>query len=180
MLTKLFFVGYRTHHLQFSDMIRAATLPPQFSNITEAFKLPGATQPVWNMSGSVPEIGRQLLAHLGGDFAGANMQDCMLLKASTGIHKSGQYMSVVLGTSNSKRSISIGAHRLVCWIINLDDNDCTDHTRHTCHNGCCINPLHLVFGTAKDNSNDRKARQEMLLSNRRDSMSGCNGKKCQL
>lgn len=53
----------------------------------------------------------------------------------------------------SKIRCDISAHRLSYFIFNGDIKSGLV-VRHTCHNGMCVNPKHLILGTYQDNSND--------------------------
>lgn len=55
---------------------------------------------------------------------------------------------------------SIHAHRYSALLKFKDLND--KLVRHTCDNRKCINPNHLILGTAQDNSNDMKERMRSL------------------
>ena len=51
-----------------------------------------------------------------------------------------------------------GAHRLSKMLFdNWEPEGRHEHTRHQCHNRCCINPDHILTGTAKENAEDRIA-----------------------
>ena len=51
-----------------------------------------------------------------------------------------------------------GAHRLSKMLFdNWEPSGRNEHTRHQCHNRCCINPDHILVGSAKENAADRTA-----------------------
>lgn len=61
------------------------------------------------------------------------------------------------------------AHRASYLLFNGPIEDETLQIRHTCHNGKCVNPKHLILGTAKQNSEDnvrdgRQAKGEKMGS----------------
>lgn len=47
----------------------------------------------------------------------------------------------------------VGVHRLVCEVLHRPMLD-EEHARHLCHNRACVNPIHLVPGSASDNVQD--------------------------
>ena len=51
----------------------------------------------------------------------------------------------------------IGAHRLICEWAN-GPSDGKNHAAHSCGISRCVNPKHLRWATAKENSNDNKLR----------------------
>ena len=64
------------------------------------------------------------------------------------------------------RQIKWRAHRLVCHVVNGPiESDIL--VRHTCDTRSCINPAHLITGSAQDNTNDMITRGRAKLVNPR-------------
>ena len=55
-----------------------------------------------------------------------------------------------------------GAHQVSFAIHNRDFQGLPRQIRHTCDNRPCVNPLHLVEGSAQDNSSDMVRRRRSL------------------
>ena len=64
------------------------------------------------------------------------------------------YIPVQVGGRSGKKW---RANRLVCHVINVELTE-DDLVRHTCDNRACINPEHLIPGTAQDNTDDMISR----------------------
>ena len=78
------------------------------------------------------------------------------------------YAQIILRDYNGKRNIC-RAHR-VSWMIHhqCDWPANKPVARHTCHNPSCINPLHIIPGTEKENT------QDCILAGRFSKVVGCN------
>ena len=59
--------------------------------------------------------------------------------------------------ANIDGNVNIKVHRVV-WELHNNDSAQGLVVRHTCDNPKCINPKHLVIGTAQDNVKDRDTR----------------------
>lgn len=49
----------------------------------------------------------------------------------------------------------IGAHRVMCRMVNGDPAGDVDHAAHSCGNSGCVNPHHLRWSTRSDNEADK-------------------------
>lgn len=83
--------------------------------------------------------------------AKASSAVCLLFSSarSDGFYCQGRYRQVLLGFDKNGKRIVIGAHRLICWIINGPAGRGRKR-QVTCHHikgcpmkGACCNPLHL-------------------------------------
>jgi len=69
------------------------------------------------------------------------------------VRSQGGYGQIRIGGSNR------GVHREVCWATHGAPAHEADEARHLCGNGHlgCVNPTHIVWGTALQNQHDRLA-----------------------
>lgn len=76
-----------------------------------------------------------------------------------GVHSHG-YLKVELGLDKEKsqggKVVYERAHRLVCWAFHGPPPEPDMIVMHTCNMPTCLCPLHLKWGTQKDNSKGRK------------------------
>lgn len=58
------------------------------------------------------------------------------------------------------------AHRLAWMFANQQDwPTAMPHARHTCNTTGCVNPAHIIPGTAKENANDRPPHKVINIAN---------------
>jgi hypothetical protein len=65
------------------------------------------------------------------------------------------------------KRISMGAHRLMCWLRNGQPRQGKGLAVHTCENTFCLNPLHLEWGSHKDNAQGRRRRPMSPMTKRK-------------
>jgi hypothetical protein len=68
--------------------------------------------------------------------------------------------------------VNIGAHRVSYMLYNGDFPPDGMLVRHTCDNPRCVNPLHLEYGTKKDNAQDMVDRGRVAVRDRRGESNG--------
>lgn len=85
---------------------------------------------------------------------------CMPLKASFGVYKIGRYFYVLIGKDSRNKSVTMRAHRLVCWLVRGEPAGHGMQACHSCRTPGCVNPLHLDWGTDQQNKQQDVDRRE--------------------
>jgi hypothetical protein len=85
---------------------------------------------------------------------------CMPLKAGFGVSKNGRYFNVLLGRDSFNQSVTVKAHRLVCWLVKGEPAGHGMQACHSCRTPGCVSPLHLDWGTDQQNKQQDVDRRE--------------------
>lgn len=83
-----------------------------------------------------------------------------------GLRHNGRYRQLVLGRNSEGDTVVIAAHRLICWAIRGMPDSVEAYVCHAtigCENRlACCSPLHLEYGTAKQNRGDVERRKTRI------------------